>query len=178
MFEPRRLLYRSNSRRDPTATEPELAPVDPLERRATPRFVPLEHRSWLARRDSDGFHPVPVRLLDISQGGALVESVRDATTSEEVWFWVDPVRDPSDLVPAWVVGVTEDTRDRHRVHLEFHAPCPEHVLERALWCERRLTPGSCLAAPAASDTSGVIFASPAHDVYTTLAPYASAVSRQ
>jgi hypothetical protein len=161
MFNSRPLLDRFTLDHKRSAVEPTPTSVDPLERRSTPRFVPLEHRSWLARRSGETFHPVPVRLLDIGAGGVLIESMHDASTGEEVWFWLDQVGDPSELVPAWVVGVTQGTRDQYRIRLEFQAPCPEHVLKRALQGGLQLRPRPYSVSSDAGEACGVVFVSPA-----------------
>ena len=161
MFNSRPLLDRFTPDLKRSTAEPTPTPIDPLERRSTPRFVPLEHRSWLARRSGETFHPAPVRLLDIGAGGVLIESMHDATTAEEVWFWIDPVGDPGDLVAAWVAGVTRGTRDRYRIRLEFQTPCPEHVLKRALEGALPLRPRPSPVSSDAGEACGVVFVSPA-----------------
>ena len=100
------------------------------DRRACPRFPVVENRARLDWGDSDGFQVVDARLVDISRGGAALETEQPLPVGDPVWFCLDP--DGRALgVGARVLGCQRDWLE-YRVRLRFDEPCPEPLLRLAI----------------------------------------------
>ncbi len=104
--------------------------VDPLERRACPRFVALEYRAWVAWWDDTEFQATACRLLDISKGGVLLESAEPPPQDRSIWFCLHPAH-WAGRIEAMVVEATERAPGCHRVRVAFFEPCPKTLFEIA-----------------------------------------------
>src|SRR3954452_22227473 len=98
-----------------------------LERRIAPRFSVLEYRAWMGRMDGEEFVANAVRLLDISQGGACVESHETAPIGAEVWLCLVCEGQERDSVAGEVVRVDRGTQGQYRTRIAFWEPCPRRL---------------------------------------------------
>ncbi|MGO9914966.1 MAG: PilZ domain-containing protein [Isosphaeraceae bacterium] len=121
-------------------------------RRANHRHTPVERRARLAWEADRRVHEIPVRLLDISRGGAAVEIDADAVLPpiRSLQFSLGGSRATDVVLEATAVQTVTTRLGGHRIHLAFTTKCPDAVLKRALFGARKCATMSRLIAALAS----------------------------
>ncbi len=101
------------------------------ERRMAPRSVTLEYQSLLGWWEKGEFQVMAARLLDLSLGGAALETVDPPPEDRDVWFCLVPGQE-RDCLSGEVVAINRSVTGRHLVRLAFWTPCPGRLLNAAI----------------------------------------------
>ncbi len=103
------------------------------DRRREPRHEAVEDRTWLGWWVGMEFLTIAVRLIDISRGGAALETPEPPPVGEPVWLCLQGTR-WSGSAAGTILGESpiDPERGFHRVRLEFEKPCPDKLFEMAV----------------------------------------------
>jgi hypothetical protein len=100
--------------------EPE---AESVERRTNPRYAPATTRAWVGWWKRGSFHVANAEIVNLSQGGALMNVEAHPPSSQPVWVCLGTPY-PVDFVQARVLGSEGKGEDPISARLEFHTPCP------------------------------------------------------
>jgi hypothetical protein len=102
-----------------------------VDQRAFPRFTPIESRSWIGWREKGARVLLPARILDLSEGGALVELDQRPPDDRRLHFRLHDQLVPSS-VEVWIAHQRPHL-GRHRAGLVFSAPLPPGLILGAIF---------------------------------------------
>jgi len=100
--------------------------------------MPLEPQAWLRWEGDRSVHQISVRLLDISRGGAAVESDCVPPPNRSLLFGLAGSSATDEVLEATVVrmATATDRQGVHRINLAFTTICPDALLKRAIYSAR------------------------------------------
>ena len=107
------------------------------DRRESSRYRPVETNIWIGWWQARGFVVIQARLVNLSQGGALVQVRKRPPLGQPVWLCLGTPH-PIDHVQARVLDTLADPdQAEFGARLEFHLPCPARFF-LSVGCEAML----------------------------------------
>lgn len=101
------------------------------ERRRTVRYEAVAYRSWVGWWEDDQFEVVAAAVVNISRGGALLQTDYEPCVGERLWFCLHSDRWVGSA-SATVLESTPDASGQRSVRIAFDEPCPDGLYHAAV----------------------------------------------